>query len=61
MKQQILALAVDRHAKYEQFRKPTKRHAFLVTTEQFVPWAALCEMIEPHYPKAGNGRAPMAL
>ncbi len=24
--------------------------------EQVVPWAKLCALIEPHYPKAGNGR-----
>jgi IS5 family transposase len=26
-----------------------------------VPWAALCEVIEPHYPKAGKGRPPIGL
>jgi IS5 family transposase len=26
-----------------------------------VPWAALCSVIEPHYPKAGNGRPPVGL
>ena len=26
-----------------------------------MPWAALCEVIEPHYPKAGNGRPPVGL
>ena len=26
-----------------------------------VPWAALCAVIEPHYPKAGNGRPPIGL
>jgi hypothetical protein len=29
--------------------------------EQIVPWAALCEVVEPHYPKAGNGRPPVGL
>ena len=29
--------------------------------EAIVPWAALCEVIEPHYPKAGNGRPPISL
>jgi IS5 family transposase len=29
--------------------------------ESIVPWAALCEVIEPHYPKAGNGRPPIGL
>jgi hypothetical protein len=56
MKQQTLAMAEDRNAQYEQYRKPTKRDAFLATMEQIVPWAELCSVIEPHYPKAGNGR-----
>ena len=29
--------------------------------ERIVPWTALCEVIEPHYPKAGNGRPPVGL
>ena len=28
---------------------------------EIVPWQALCEVIEPHYPKAGNGRPPIGL
>ncbi len=29
--------------------------------DAIVPWAALCAVIEPHYPKAGNGRPPIGL
>jgi IS5 family transposase len=29
--------------------------------EAIVPWSALCEVIEPCYPKAGNGRPPIGL
>src|SRR5881628_1019179 len=61
MKQQTLAMAADQNAQYERHRRPTKRDAFLATMEQIVPWAALCEVIEPHYPKAGNGRPPVGL
>ena len=61
MKQQTLAMAADDNAQYEQYRRPTKRDTFLATMEQIVPWAALCEVIEPHYPKAGNGRPPVGL
>ncbi len=60
MKQQTLAMAAD-HSGYEQYRKPTRRDEFLATMEAIVPWAALCEVIEPHYPKAGNGRPPIGL
>jgi len=61
MKQQTLAMAVDQNAQYEQYRRPTKRDVFLATMEQIVPWAELCGVIEPHYPKAGNGRPPVGL
>jgi IS5 family transposase len=29
--------------------------------EQVVPWAELLALVEPHYPKAGNGRQPAGL
>ena len=61
MKQQTLAMAADQNAQYEQYRRPTRRDAFLATMEQIVPWSQLCEVIEPHYPKAGNGRPPVGL
>ena len=61
MKQQTLAMAADQNAQYEQYRKPTRRDVFLATMEQIVPWAELCSVIEPHYPKRGNGRPPVGL
>ena len=57
MKQQTLAMAADQNNGFEQSRKPTRREEFLRTMETIVPWAALCQVIEPHYPKAGNGRS----
>lgn len=60
MKQQTLAMAADQSG-YEQYRKPTRRDEFLATMEAILPWAALCEVIEPHYPKADNGRPPIGL
>jgi IS5 family transposase len=59
MKQQTLAMAADQT--FENYRKPTRRDEFLKTMEAIVPWPALCEVIEPHYPKAGNGRPPIGL
>src|SRR2546426_11460653 len=59
MKQQTLAMAADQT--FENYRKPTRRDEFLKTMQAIVPWAALCEVIEPHYPKAGNGRPPIGL
>jgi len=61
MKQQTLAMAADQNSAYEKYRKPTKRDTFLAAMEQIVPWAELCSVIEPHYPKAGNGRPPVGL
>ena len=61
MKQQTLAMAGDHASGFERFRKPTRRDGFLKTMNAIVPWAALCEVIEPHYPKAGNGRPPIGL
>ena len=61
MKQQTLAMAADQYAQYEQYRRPTWRDTFLATMDQIVPWAELCSVIEPHYPKAGNGRPPVGL
>ena len=61
MKQMTLAAGADQGAGFEQYRKPTRREAFLATMEAIVPWAALCAVIEPYYPKAGNGRPPIGL
>ena len=54
-------MAADQNGQYEQYRRPTRRDAFLATMEQIVPWNELCSVIEPHYPKAGNGRPPVGL
>ena len=61
MKQTTLAVAADQSAEFERFRKPTRRDVFLQTMEAIVPWKALCDVIEPHYPKVGKGRPPIGL
>ena len=61
MKQKTLPVATDQNAQYEQYRRPTKRDVFLATMDKIVPWGALCAVIEPHYPKAGNVRPPVGL
>lgn len=48
-------------AEYVGKRKQTRRERFLAEMEQAVPWKALIALIEPVYPKAGNGRRPYAL
>jgi len=61
MKQQTLAMAAGQGSGHEHYRKPTRRDEFLKTRQAIVPWAELCELVEPHYPKAGNGRPPIGL
>jgi transposase, IS5 family len=46
---------------FDCYAKPTRRATFLAEMEQVVPWAALCGLIEPHYPKPGNGRPPIGV
>ena len=61
MKQQTLAVAEKHATGFEQHRRPTRRDEFLDTMNRIVPWTDLCAVIEPHYPKRGNGRPPIGL
>src|SRR6516225_4114357 len=56
MKQMTLAAAG-----FERYAKTTRRAVFLAEMERVVPWPALCGLIEPFYPKAGNGRPPVGV
>jgi len=46
---------------FERYAKKTRRAEFLEEMELVVPWAELVALVEPHYPKAGNGRRPVGL
>ena len=46
---------------FERYGKTTRRAAFLAEMNRVVPWAKLCAVVEPVYPKAGNGRPPIGL
>lgn len=46
---------------FEKYARPTRKAEFLAEMERLMPWAAICALIEPHYPKAGNGRPPIGL
>ena len=48
-------------AEYAGKRKRTRREVFLAEMDKVVPWKALLALIEPAYPKAGNGRPPYPL
>jgi len=41
--------------------RATRKAEFLAHMEALVPWAEFCALIEPHYPKAGNGRRPIGI
>lgn len=46
---------------WTQKGKVTRRERFLAEMDAVIPWADLQRLIEPHYPKAGNGRQPLGL
>jgi IS5 family transposase len=57
MKQRTLAMMTG----FERYTKKTRRAVFLEEMEQVVPWKKLCALVEPHYPKPGNGRPPVGV
>ena len=57
MKQMTLATARG----FEVHGRATRKAEFLARMEALVPWAQFCAVLEPHYPKAGNGRPPVGL
>jgi len=48
-------------ASFEKHGRKSKRELFLDQMNQVVPWCELQGLVEPHYPKAGNGRQPVGL
>jgi IS5 family transposase len=46
---------------FEAYRKTTRKAEFLSRMDTLVPWAEFCSVIEPCYPKAGDGRRPVGL
>ena len=48
-------------ASFERFGRVSRREQFLRVMDGVVPWRELEGLIEPHYPKAGNGRQPVGL
>ena len=60
MKQTSFSIPGQRSG-FERFGRATRKAEFLTRMEALVPWAEFCALIEPHYPKAGNGRPPVGL
>jgi len=46
---------------FEVHGRATRKAEFLARMEALIPWEAFCALIEPHYPKAGNGRPPRGM
>ena len=46
---------------FEKYVPVSRGEQFLNTMEAVVPWTELEALIEPHHPKAGKGRHPVAL
>jgi IS5 family transposase len=46
---------------YDNKKKKTRRELFLEEMDKVIPWKELLQVIEPYYPKAGEGRQPMPL
>lgn len=46
---------------FEAYRKTTRKAEFLSRMDTLAPRAEFCAVIEPPYPKAGNGRRPTGL
>ncbi|UKW17830.1 transposase [Escherichia coli] len=44
-------------SEFSSKRRQTRKEIFLSRMEQILPWQNMVEVIEPFYPKAGNGRA----
>jgi transposase, IS5 family len=54
-------LTLASEGSFEKYRKQTRREKFLGEMERIMPWSELESLIEPHYPKEGNGRPPIGL
>jgi transposase, IS5 family len=46
---------------FEVHGRTTRKAQFLARMESLIPWSEFCVLIEPHYPKVGNGRPPVGL
>ncbi len=57
MKQMTLATGTG----FELHARPTRKVEFLAKMEVLMPWSEFCALIDPHYPRAGNGRPPVGL
>jgi transposase, IS5 family len=48
-------------AAWDKKGKVTRRERFLAEMDAVIPWQRLLALIEPHYPKPGNGTQPLPM
>ena len=48
-------------SEFSNKRRQTRKEKFLGRMDKLIPWTRLENVIEPHYPKPGNGRRPYPL
>ena len=48
-------------AGFAKYGRKSKRELFLEQMNEVVPWSELVALVDPVYPKAGNGRQPVGL
>jgi IS5 family transposase len=48
-------------ASFDKHSKQTRRAKFLAEMDRVVPWPELSAVVEPFYPRSGNGRPPVGL
>ena len=48
-------------SEFLQKRRTTRKERFFAKMEKLVPWQRIISVIEPYYPKPGNGRRPYLL
>jgi IS5 family transposase len=58
---QMTFAALSGGSGFERHAKTTRRAKFLAEMDRIVPWKRLVALIEPFYPKPGNGRPPIPL
>ena len=49
------------NSEFSTKRRQTRKEIFLSRMEHILPWQNMTAVIEPFYPKAGNGRRPYPL
>src|SRR6201997_2592838 len=61
MKSRVQQITLANQPGFEKYARKSRREEVLNVMDVVVPWRELEAKIEPHYPKAGNGRQPVGL